>query len=91
MAAKADPRALLFQWKLRGAFEMVVVQPPINNKRAQFKVFGIVSEMGYTSKGKIGNMPDQMLMFVNTTMQAENNPAYSVQVSKLDLFELTQH
>jgi hypothetical protein len=84
MANKSDPSALLLQWRLVRAFEVVVVETSRPNTRVKTKNLGTVSVMRDTNKGKVDNKTDQTLMLLSTTTQAEIAAPYALQVSLLD-------
>jgi hypothetical protein len=89
MAAKANPLALLSNWKLQGAFDLAVLQAPASNgARSKTKLLGTVANVAHTAKGKVENKTDQVLFLLHTTKQEEAEAPYSLQVAKLDLSSL---
>ena len=69
MGSKMDPSTLPHKWSLRGGFELVVFEKTKKESRTKVKVLGTVTEMGHTTKGKVENKADQVIMMLKTNHQ----------------------
>ena len=88
MGSKMDPSTLPHKWSLRGGFELVVFEKTKKDARTKVKVLGTVTEMGHTTKGKVENKADQVIMRLKTNKQEADDAPYGVQLLLMDIKEL---
>ena len=69
---------------MKGAFEVVVLEPLVEGARQRSKKYGQVSDMRFTEKGKVENKPEQVLMMLGTTAQEEDSAPLALQMAKLN-------
>ena len=84
MAGKANPSALLLSWQLRDDFEVIVHEEVKHGQRQRSKKHGRAQDIRITEKGRVGNMTDQVLLFVSTTSQDADAPPFALQLLKLN-------
>ena len=88
MGSKMDPTTLPHKWSLRGGFELVVFEKTKKDARTKVKVLGTVTEMGHTTKGKVENKADQVIMMLKTNKQEADEAPYGVQLLLMDIKDL---
>ena len=88
MGSKMDPSTLPHKWALRGGFELVVFEKTKKDTRTKVKVLGTVTEMGHTTKGKVENKADQVIMMLKTNKQEADDAPYGVQLLLVDFKDL---
>ena len=88
MVSKMDPSTLPLKWTLRHGFELVVHEPTKKGTRPKVKMLGTVTEMGHTTKGKVDNKADQVIMMLKTNHQEEDAAPYGLQLLLMDFKDL---
>ena len=88
MVSKMDPSTLPLKWTLWGGFELVVHEPTKKGARQKVKKLGTVTEMGHTTKGKVENKADQVIMLLKTNKQEADEAPYGVQLLLMDIKDL---
>ena len=74
MAGRHNPIALLSSWHLKDDFVFTVLENVAVGTRQRTKLYGNVSDMRFTEKGRVENKTDQVLLLLSTTTQNADDP-----------------